>query len=207
MRPLRPLIVVSGYARTGTSLMMRILSFGGVSVLADKDRTETPTNALGNPYGDYEFRNIDKSLKKLGTRRTSGKAVKIVAPYIDLLPLDRPVRVIFMKRDLSEIVASLLALKVIWSTGPDVAVPAALKWLELHNIPTLITDFHELRNYPKSSIMRVADFLELETFDRDAALAALDLNSRKGRNKLDDGNALLYFKGKPVVVAQRGGKA
>ena len=153
---------------------------------------EAPTNTIGNPHGDYEFENLRKSLAKLSIRKTAGRAIKIVAPYIDNVPLDRPVKVIFMKRDFSEIVASLLAMKVIWESGPEKSVPRAVRWLEDKGIKPLFVELRDLLKYPKTVIAEVGDFIGID-FDQAGALKALDRDPRRGVNKLEDGKGLIYF--------------
>ncbi len=153
---------------------------------------EVPTNKIGNPHGDYEFDNLRKSLSKLSIRKTAGRAIKIVAPYIDNVPLDRPVKVIFMRRDFSEIVASLLAMKVIWESGPEKSVPRAVGWLEDRGIKPLFINFNQLLKYPKTVISEVGDFIDID-FDQVGALKALDKDPRRGSNKLEDGKELVYF--------------
>lgn len=118
--------------------------------------------------------------------------IKIVAPYIDNVPLDRPVKVIFMKRDFSEIVASLLAMKVIWESGPDKVVPRAVRWLEDKGVTSLFVEFRQLLKYPKTVIAEVGDFIGID-FDQAGALKALDRDPRRGVNKLEDGKELVYF--------------
>ena len=48
-----PLIIVSGFPRTGTSTMMRMLHLGGVEVLADDENMEGGREF--DPYGDFSL--------------------------------------------------------------------------------------------------------------------------------------------------------
>ena len=98
----------------------------------------------------------------------------------------------------------MLAMRVVWEYGPDKVVPAAVRWLEAHNVEILFVEFHQLLKYPKAEIGRVADFIG--DFDQENALKALDRDSRRGRKKLDDGKALVRFIGEPTVVTSIGGK-
>jgi hypothetical protein len=99
------IIVVSGLPRSGTSLMMRMLDQGGLEPLTDGIRQSDEDN----PRGYYEVEQV-KGLKKqadkswLGSAR--GKAIKIVSSLLRDLPAEYHYDVIFMNRDLDEVIAS-----------------------------------------------------------------------------------------------------
>src|ERR1700688_1603425 len=76
----KPIIVVSGLPRSGTSMMMNMLDSGGVLVLTDGVRA--------------------------WVLLARGKAVKIVSFLLTWLPETCDYRVVFMERDLDEIIAS-----------------------------------------------------------------------------------------------------
>jgi sulfotransferase family protein len=97
------IIVVSGLPRSGTSLMMQMLDRGGIPALTDEQRTPDPDN----PRGYYEFEPVK------GTKRDSswllaarGKVVKLVSALLYDLPPTERYRVIFMQRDLGEVLRS-----------------------------------------------------------------------------------------------------
>jgi hypothetical protein len=98
------IVVVSGLPRSGTSMMMQMLEAGGLPILTDGERVAD----ADNPRGYYEY----APAKRLMTDRTwlpaaDGKAVKIVAQLLPYLPpAPHRFRVIFMKRDLGEVLAS-----------------------------------------------------------------------------------------------------
>ncbi|MBW2284299.1 MAG: alkaline phosphatase family protein [Deltaproteobacteria bacterium] len=99
----RVVTIVSGLPRSGTSLMMQMLKAGGLSLLVDASR---PADA-DNPRGYFEW----EKAKKLQKDRTwlpeaGGKAVKIVAQLLMFLPGETSCRVVFMERDLEEVVRS-----------------------------------------------------------------------------------------------------
>lgn len=97
-------VVVSGLPRSGTSMMMKMLEAGGQEILTDNVR-EADAN---NPKGYYEFERVkdmkDGDLAWLPEAR--GKVVKIVTGLITFLPADYNYKVIFMQRDLTEILSS-----------------------------------------------------------------------------------------------------
>jgi hypothetical protein len=101
----KPIVVVSGLPRSGTSLMMNMLDSGGVPLLTDGIRTSDDSN----PRGYFEYEPV-KELGKDGDRSwvllARGKAVKIVSFLLTWLPETCDYRVVFMQRDLDEIIAS-----------------------------------------------------------------------------------------------------
>jgi hypothetical protein len=106
--PDRPfLTIVSGLPRSGTSLMMKMLEAGGLPVLVDNVREAD----VDNPRGYYEFEPV-KTLKSdaswVGPAR--GKAVKMVYLLLLDLPAGHEYRVLFMRRNLDEILASQKAM-------------------------------------------------------------------------------------------------
>ena len=98
-----PIIVVSGLPRSGTSLAMQMIHAGGVSAVTDGQRA----NDDDNPRGYFEFERV-KQLKtdKGWIDEAAGKVVKVIHMLLAELPDDRPYRVIFMERDVREVVKS-----------------------------------------------------------------------------------------------------
>ena len=100
----KTVIVVSGLPRSGTSMMMKMLEAGGLAILTDNLR-EADAN---NPKGYYEFERVkqmkDGDLAWLPD--AVGKVVKIVTGLIMFLPSDYNYKVIFMQRDLNEVLSS-----------------------------------------------------------------------------------------------------
>ena len=100
----KTVIIVSGLPRSGTSMMMKMLEAGGLKILTDNLR-EADAN---NPKGYYEFERVkqmkDGNLAWLPD--AVGKVVKIVTGLIIYLPSDYKYKIIFMKRDLNEVLSS-----------------------------------------------------------------------------------------------------
>ena len=97
------IVVVSGLPRSGTSMMMQMLDRGGVDILQDELREAD----ISNPKGYYEYEPV-KALYKdnswLGKARNMG--VKIVAPLLKYLDGQYRYKVIFMNRDIHEVIQS-----------------------------------------------------------------------------------------------------
>ena len=103
-RARRPVIIVSGLPRSGTSMAMRMLETGGLPVLIDGIRTPN----ADNPKGYYEFERV-KKLPEGDVEWLSdaeGKVVKIIAALLTHLPASHTYRVLFMRRKMDEILAS-----------------------------------------------------------------------------------------------------
>ena len=95
--------IVSGLPRSGTSLMMCILESGGIPVLTDGVQSADEDN----PQGYYEYEPVKKTKEDASwLRLASGKAVKVVYHFLCDLPPHYQYRVIFMRRSMSEVLAS-----------------------------------------------------------------------------------------------------
>ena len=98
------IIIVSGLPRSGTSMMMKMLEAGGIPLLTDHIRSAD----YDNPKGYYEFERV-KKLREGDTDWISdaeGKAVKIIGALLVHMPPDYEYRVLFMHREMNEILAS-----------------------------------------------------------------------------------------------------
>ena len=95
--------IVSGLPRSGTSMMMQILESGGMKVITDNIRKADEDN----PHGYYEYERVKKIKDDTGwLKETRGKAFKMISLLLYDLPSNENYKVIFMKRKMSEILAS-----------------------------------------------------------------------------------------------------
>jgi len=98
-------IIVSGLPRSGTSMMMKMLDAAGLPIMTDKKRTADEDNPKG--YFEYErVKNLAEEQDKSWVRGTRGKVVKVISHLLAELPDENFYRVILMRRDVSEILAS-----------------------------------------------------------------------------------------------------
>ncbi len=112
------IVVVSGLPRSGTSMMMKMLAAGGMDVVTDNVRQAD----IDNPEGYWEY----EPVKKIGEDAswlpaTRGRAFKMVSMLLLRLPRDYRYRVLFMERDLREVVAS--QRKMLERQGREPAAP------------------------------------------------------------------------------------
>lgn len=95
--------IVSGLPRSGTSMMMQMLEAGGMPLLADGLRQEDENN----PKGYLEFEPVKKMAQDQSwLPEANGKAVKIISHFLQHLPNTYNYKIIFMQRELSEVLQS-----------------------------------------------------------------------------------------------------
>jgi len=100
-----PVVIVSGLPRSGTSMMMKMLEAGGLPIMTDGERTAD----IDNPEGYFEYERVKDLENETDTsyvQRGRGKVLKVISFLLRFLPDDNQYRVIFMRRDLDEVLAS-----------------------------------------------------------------------------------------------------
>jgi hypothetical protein len=109
--------IVSGLPRSGTSMMMRMLSAGGVEILTDGIRQKDEDN----PHGYLEFEKA-KEIRDDASwlADTPGKAFKMVSLLLYNLPPSYHYKIIFMKRNIREMIAS--QKKMLLRSGKGMAI-------------------------------------------------------------------------------------
>lgn len=101
----RPIVVVSGLPRSGTSMAMKMLEAGGLETFTDGVRTADEDNPKG--YYEYErVKDLAEETDKSYLKKSRGKAIKIISFLLKDLPKSNNYRVIFMRRHLDEVLAS-----------------------------------------------------------------------------------------------------
>lgn len=162
--------VVSGLPRSGTSMMMRMLEAGGIAPVVDHERAPNPDN----PMGYYEYEPV-KSLKQdsswTGTVR--GMAVKVIYKLVYDLPARIPYRIVFMERDIEEVLASQETMMRRDGLDPDAIgrdvllhlfqaeVFAFRRWAEAQaNIRIFYANYARLIAEPETCAAEIAAFLD-----------------------------------------------
>ena len=98
-------VVVSGLPRSGTSMLMGMIAAGGLEPLADGVRAADEDN----PRGYYELERVKAletgaDLAWLDDAR--GKCVKVISFLLPHLPSSHHYKIVFVRRDLREVLAS-----------------------------------------------------------------------------------------------------
>ena len=86
-------------------MMMKMLESGGMAIMTDGGRDAD----IDNPKGYFEYertKDLEKETDKSYISEGRGKALKVISFLIKDLPDDNDYRVIFMRRDLDEVLAS-----------------------------------------------------------------------------------------------------
>ena len=161
------IIIVSGLPRSGTSLMMQMLARGGVPVVTDEQRTADDDN----PRGYFEFevvKEIEQDVSWLPGLR--GKAVKMISMLLFHLPANESYRVLFMERDLEEVLTSqeTMLKRLNRQAAPHDRMLDAYRvhlehlneWLKTRpEIELLRVGYKELVRSPEAEAARIAEFL------------------------------------------------
>ena len=100
-----PIIVVSGLPRSGTSMAMKMLDAAGVDTTTDGERTADEDNPKGY-FEDERVKDLENMTDRTWVRDSRGKAIKVISFLLKSLPADNNYKVIFMRRDLDEVLAS-----------------------------------------------------------------------------------------------------
>jgi hypothetical protein len=164
------IIVVSGLPRSGTSMMMKMLEASGLKILTDSIRTADENN----PKGYYEYERV-KKLKEgdydwLPMAR--GKVVKIISALLQYLPNRYQYNVIFMSRNMEEILSSQSRMMVRDGIqGDEISDEKIAELYEKHlkeietwleeqpNMRTLHISYNQILADPQPCLIRINKFL------------------------------------------------
>jgi predicted AlkP superfamily phosphohydrolase/phosphomutase/tetratricopeptide (TPR) repeat protein len=115
--------IVAGLPRAGTSLVMQMLAAGGLAALTDGRRAADENN----PRGYFEFEKV-KLLPGDASwlPEARGKVVKIIAQLLRGLPDNHNYQIVFVERDLDEVLDSQAAM-LARAAAPAAADRAALR--------------------------------------------------------------------------------
>jgi hypothetical protein len=165
----KTIIVVSGLPRSGTSMMMKMLAEGGLPILTDSIRGMDEDN----PNGYFEFE-IVKHLADGNTKWLADadwKVVKIISQLLEYLPAEHKYKVIFMERDIKEVLISQRKMLERRSEEHQVDDTEMEKqfadhlgkvkfWLARQpNMEALYMNYNQLISIPSSSMMAIQDFI------------------------------------------------
>lgn len=100
----KTIFLVSGLPRSGTSLMMQMLTAGGLKAVTDDQRTADENN----PRGYFEWEDIKQIAKRpeLLDDLEPNQVVKVISMLIRSLPRKHDYKIIFMTRPVSEVASS-----------------------------------------------------------------------------------------------------
>jgi len=164
-------ILVSGLPRSGTSLMMQVLVAGGLTPLVDNQRPPDKDN----PAGYFEYQPVkDLPNDNSWIKKTKGKVLKIVSPLLCYLPDNLNYKVIFMERDLGEILVSQEKMMARKGTNHKISNKEIKKQFAKHlaeikllfkkkpNFEVLYISYFKTVNNPQKTIEQLNKFLKYD---------------------------------------------
>ncbi len=182
--------IVSGLPRSGTSMMMQMLVAGGMTAVTDGHRSPD----ADNPRGYFEL----EAVKKLKTDSAwlagaRGRAVKVISMLLYALPPAYEYRVIFMRRDMGEILASQNEmLKRRGTVANDSGDATMRRHLDAHlakvqgwlagqkNFRVFYCEHRDLITAPSEQACRIAEFIG-SGLSVPAMVEAIDLSLHRNR--------------------------
>ncbi len=186
-----PVILVSGLPRSGTSMAMKMLDAGGLSVIQDGIRAADEDNPKGY-FEDERIKNLANMEDKSWFRDLRGHVIKVVSSLLQYLPDDNFYRVVFVRRDLHEVLASQQKMLDRREEGNQTEDEAMLKMYEQHlekvqfqlrfreYFDVLYLNYRDVLNDPQREAGRMNDFFG-GRLDVDAMAAVVDPNLYRNR--------------------------
>jgi hypothetical protein len=167
----KTILVVSGLPRSGTSMMMNMLVEGGVQVVSDAIRNADEDN----PNGYFEYEPVKQLSEGQNEWLTEAdhKVVKVISALLEYLPANHHYKILFMERDIKEILASqrkMLDRRKDESKVSDIELESQFRkhladikyWLARQpNMEILYVDYNQLVANPEDVCPKIADFIGL----------------------------------------------
>jgi len=189
------IIIVSGLPRSGTSMMMEMLEKGGLEVLTDEVRKPDEDN----PKGYYEYERVKQLPEDTDwLNKAKGKAVKVLGELIKHLPDNYEYNIVFMERNLEEIIES--QTKMLKRKGKD---PEDISKEELREtfknyrkilkkqissnpgMEVIYVDYNDIMSHPEPVIESISAFFDGE-LDTDEMLSVIDEELYRNRAELEE---------------------
>ena len=189
-----PIVVVSGLPRSGTSMAMKMLQAGGLPLLTDGARAADDSNLDG--YFEFEpVKELDKQGDLSWLRRARGKAVKVISWLVTWLPDTYDYRVVFMQRELDEVIASQNTMLLRRSEHQRIEDAARMRHIYADHLQqvqhflahrrcftTVIVNYRDVLERPSVEARRLAEFLH-RPLDIDLMAAAVDPRLYRSRRE------------------------
>ncbi len=160
--------IVTGLPRSGTSLMMQLLNKSSLEILSDGIRQKD----ISNPEGYYELEAVKGIVRDNSfLKDAAGKVVKIVAPLPVYLDKSLDYRIVFMRREIEEVLRSQEKMlnkdqtseREKFRTIYEMHLKKTYHFFESNSIPYIDIQYKQLLNESEQELKRLIDFLELST--------------------------------------------
>jgi hypothetical protein len=190
-----PIVVVSGLPRSGTSMMMNMLRAVDLQIVTDELRTADADNPKGY-FEDERVKELDKVQDKTWLRDCRGKVIKIISFLLKDLPADNHYKVVFLRRDLEEVIASqnkmLTRRREAVGTRTDDEKMIKRYTMHLRKVEFLLEEepnfehidivYTEALEQPREQAQRIAEFLGMK-LDVDKMTRAVDKSLYRNRRE------------------------
>ena len=184
------IVIVSGLPRCGTSMMMQMLEAGGIPIVTDNLRKADEDN----PRGYYEFEKA-KTIKEDTSwlEGCRGKVFKMVSALLYYLPAGKNYKVIFMRRSLTEMLASQRVMLERLGQDDNVSDEVMRQQFEKHlnkvegwlksqrNIKVIYVNYNEAIQNPSEYATLVNQFLD-ERLDTEKMVNIVQTSLYRQRN-------------------------
>lgn len=192
------IITVIGLKRAGTAMLMQMLEAGGIDVVVNIDDVYDEHNVNGyyehNTIVNINYKN-PKPYPNDFFEDIKGKAIKVYAGFINLLPKNFNYKFILIERDVAEVWASRLKIqKNKRNSGQFFAIQQREKlqmtvdkvknYANNNSIEILNLRYAAIINNTESAVNEIAAFLNVSV-DKTAMIAAVEssLHKEKGNTK------------------------
>ncbi len=166
----RPVVIVSGLPRSGTSMAMKMLEAGGLELVVDDARTADEDNPKGY-FEDERVMDLATATDTSWLRSARGRVIKVVSSLLNHLPADNDYKIVFMRRNVHEVLAS--QAKMLERRGEDSHTDDGelLRMYENHlekvefqirfrkNLDAVYVKYSDVVGNPSGEAQRIADFL------------------------------------------------
>ncbi len=188
-----PIIVVSGLPRSGTSMAMKVLEAGGLTMVVDGIRTADEDNPKGY-YEDERVKDLGDMDDKSWLAASKGKAIKVISYLLKDLPPIYNYKILFMRRHVHEVLAS--QAKMLERRG-ETSETSDERMIELyedhlwkvnrllkreHHLDVIDVNYRAVLEDPRPQAERIREFLGLP-LDVDKMAGVVDKNLYRNRRE------------------------
>jgi hypothetical protein len=163
-------IIVSGLPRSGTSMAMKMLEAAGMEVVVDNIRSADEDNPKGY-FEDERVKDLAEMEDKGWLKGARGRVIKVVSSLLNYLPANNHYKVVFMRRNLHEVLASQAKMLVRRGEESHTDDNELLAMYESHlekvefqlrfrpNFDALYLDYSDVVADPANEAARIASFV------------------------------------------------
>ena len=195
---MKPIYGVAGVARSGTSMMMKVLIEGGIEGYYEDKKNKF------NPNGFYESAELSK-IKDIDSKNIDflcGKVIKMLPWFFEYLYEDYDYKIIFMRREIEEIIMS----QKLMYFEKDSIRNLSRKYMKMklekdidnyinilenkRNVSLLFVNYNDLMNNSEIEIKKIINFIPEINFNINKMLSVPDKDLY--RNRLLENGDLIW---------------